>query len=332
MTTTISVALCTHNGAKYIEAQLRSILAQSVLPIQIVVSDDASQDGTLSVVHGVLGTAQAEAVGITVTVLNHVKNVGVTSNFERALLACTGDLVALCDQDDIWHLDRLESARRRFEDSPELLLLHSDARLVDRDGEALGYSLFDALDLTDEERAAITGGRGFEALLKRNLITGATTMIRRTLVDRATPFPKPWVHDEWLGIVAAATGRIDLLPEQLIDYRQHGTNQIGVRRLGIRGKIGRIFEPRGGRNLYLASRAAVMASRLALLGDLVPERITELADGKLRHLKVRAELPDGRLGRLAPVLREIRTGRYSRFSRGRGDILRDLLQPAGSTR
>ena len=332
MTTTISVALCTHNGAEFIEAQLRSILAQSVLPIQIVISDDASQDETLSVVHGVFGTDEVEALGITVTVLNHVKNVGVTSNFERALLACTGDLVALCDQDDIWHPDRLESAQRRFEDASELLLLHSDARLVDRNGAPLGYSLFDALDLTDEERAAITGGRGLEALLKRNLITGATTMIRRTLVDRATPFPKPWVHDEWLGIVAAATGRIDLLPEQLIDYRQHGANQIGVRRLGIRGKIGRIFEPRGGRNLYLASRAAVMASRLALLGDLVPERIMELADGKLHHLKVRAELPDRRLGRLAPVLREIRTGRYSRFSRGRGDILRDLLQPAGSTR
>lgn len=332
MTTTISVALCTHNGAEFIEAQLRSILAQSVLPIQIVISDDASQDETLSVVHGVFGTDDVEALGITVTVLNHVKNVGVTSNFERALLACTGDLVALCDQDDIWHPDRLESAQRRFEDASELLLLHSDARLVDRNGAPLGYSLFDALDLTDEERAAITGGRGLEALLKRNLITGATTMIRRTLVDRATPFPKPWVHDEWLGIVAAATGRIDLLPEQLIDYRQHGANQIGVRRLGIRGKIGRIFEPRGGRNLYLASRAAVMASRLALLGDLVPERIMELADGKLHHLKVRAELPDRRLGRLAPVLREIRTGRYSRFSRGRGDILRDLLQPAGSTR
>lgn len=332
MTTTISVALCTHNGAEFIEAQLRSILAQSVLPIQIVISDDASQDETLSVVHGVFGTDDVEALGITVTVMNHVKNVGVTSNFERALLACTGDLVALCDQDDIWHPDRLESAQRRFEDASELLLLHSDARLVDRNGAPLGYSLFDALDLTDEERAAITGGRGLEALLKRNLITGATTMIRRTLVDRATPFPKPWVHDEWLGIVAAATGRIDLLPEQLIDYRQHGANQIGVRRLGIRGKIGRIFEPRGGRNLYLASRAAVMASRLALLGDLVPERIMELADGKLHHLKVRAELPDRRLGRLAPVLREIRTGRYSRFSRGRGDILRDLLQPAGSTR
>lgn len=331
MTLTISVALCTHNGAEFIEEQLRSILDQSVPPTQIVVSDDASSDDTLAVVHRVLDAAEVAEAGIAVTVIANAENVGVTPNFERALLACSGDLIALSDQDDIWHRDRLDLARRRFEDSPELLLLHSDARLVDRDGVPLGHSLFDALELTDGERAAIIDGRGFEALLRRNLVTGATTMIRSELVGRATPFPPPWVHDEWLGIVAAATGRIDLLSEQIIDYRQHGNNEIGVRRLRLRGKIGRIFEPRGDRNRYLAFRAEVMAGRLSLLGDLVPQQIQGLAEGKLRHLRVRAGLADGRLGRVAPVLREVRTGRYGLFSRGRGDILRDLLQPAGDT-
>ena len=323
----ISVALCTHNGASYIEEQLCSILGQSIPPTEVVISDDASSDDTLERVQKAWERWATDATAPTLRILRNQTALGVTRNFEQVLTACTGDLIALSDQDDRWHDDRLERAARRFSAQPELLLLHADAVLVDERGVPLGVSLGESLEISEKERAELTSGKGFRALLRRNLVTGATTMIRRELLAVAAPFPEPWVHDEWLAMVASATGQLDYLPEPLIDYRQHGKNQIGVRKLNIRGKFSRVLEPRNDRNDYLLNRAQVFLSRLESLEDRVPAAARELARGKVAHHRSRAALPSRRWGRLIPVLKEAATGRYSRFSRGTADILRDLLQP-----
>lgn len=178
------------------------------------------------------------------------------------------------------------------------------------------------------EKSEFHSGHGFEALLRRNLVTGATLMVRRALVSRARPFPDPWVHDEWLAVIAAATGSTDLLEDELIDYRQHAANQIGAIRRNAVGKFRRILEPRGDRYFYLGLRARVLVERLRLLGDAVPPDLVAEAAGKVAHLDTRESLRANRLLRIVPVLREAATGRYSRYSRGLGDVLRDLLQPA----
>jgi glycosyltransferase involved in cell wall biosynthesis len=321
----ISVALCTHNGARFLEEQLRSILAQRLRPTEIVISDDASTDDTLDVIRAV--TDDLAAASIDLKVLRNEVALGVTANFERAVLACSGDLVALCDQDDVWHPDRLLAVAPRFERSPELLLLSSNARLVDEAGESIGHTLFDGLDLTDATLAEVRAGNGFQALLRRNLATGATTMFRRRLAELAVPFPEPWVHDEWLTVIAAATGRFEIADELLIDYRQHDRNQIGARRRGFVGKLKRIVEPRGGRYDYLVVRSEVLLGRLQQLGGAVPVHYLDELTNKLAHLRFRQTLPVARLRRILPVIGEARTGRYSRYSRGAGDVLRDFLQP-----
>ena len=326
MTLSVSVALCTHNGARYIEEQLRSILEQSVLPVEVVVSDDASSDDTLKRVESVWERYATDAT--TLRILHNEKPLGVARNFEQAIGATTAELVALSDQDDSWHPHRIESASRRFQQHPELLLCFSDARLVDRDGLTLGVSLFEALEFSADERAQLVSGRGFDALMHRNLVTGATTMIRRSLLESAAPFPEPWVHDEWLAVIAAARGHIEQLDEELIDYRQHGANQIGVRKLGVRGKLARLVEPRGLRNDYLLDRATVLLHWLELDAEKVGPARIGMAREKVAHLSLRRNLPERRLSRLLPVFRETATGRYRSYSRGVGDILRDLLQPA----
>jgi glycosyltransferase involved in cell wall biosynthesis len=325
--TRISIALCTHNGAKFIGRQLDSILTGELLPSEIVVSDDASTDDTVGIVSG--AADRLAAAGIRLVLLENSPALGVAANFERAVRACTGDLVALCDQDDVWRPDRLRLAREALDRRPGLMLVHSDARLVDGDGVPLGLTLFDALGVTADERAAIHGGDGFDALLRRNLVTGATVLLRRELVELAVPFPAPWVHDEWLAIVAAALGGIDFLDEQLIDYRQHGSNQIGVTKLTPAGRIRRLLEPRDGRNVYLAERARALLDGLVAQGGRVPTGVLDKARAKVQHQTVRARLPRPRLLRIVPVVAEARTGRYRLYSRGRLDIARDLLQPAG---
>lgn len=326
MAVRISVALCTHNGGSYLGEQLRSILTQDLRPNEIVISDDASTDATLDVIRAM--TDDLAAASIDLKVLRNPSALGVTANFEQAVLACGGDLIALCDQDDVWHPNRLSAAVSRFDTSPDLILLGSNAQLVDETGESIGHALFDGLDITEHTLAEVRAGRGFQELLRRNLVTGATTMVRRGLVELAVPFPEPWVHDEWLTAIAAATGRLDIADELLIDYRQHENNQIGARRRGLVGKLRRILEPRGGRYDYLVVRSEVLLGRLRQLGDAVPDSHLAALTDKLGHLRFRQELAGPRFRRILPVIREVGTGRYSRYSRGAADVLRDLLQPA----
>lgn len=321
---TVSVALCTYNGAEFLEDQLRSILAQTSPVDQIVVADDGSSDATLRIVEHVLATPGAPEH----VVLTGGERHGVSANFERAIAATSGDLVALSDQDDVWHAAKIERMRAIFEEREGVLLAFSDADLIDATGVSTGGGLFSQLEVTDESLERIESGQAFPELLRRNIVTGATVVFRRGLVDAAFPFPQYWVHDEWLAIVAAALGDVTPVRQELIGYRQHGSNQIGVAAPTLRRKVARVLAPRGDRNTRLWRRAEILRERLEQLGPLASRADSQLLDGKIRHERVRALLPDNRLRRVVPVLREATTGSYSRFaSRGSADIVRDLLQP-----
>jgi glycosyltransferase involved in cell wall biosynthesis len=325
----VSVALCTFNGARFIEAQLASILNQTRLPMQIVVSDDGSSDDTLEIIYRIVPDWQRENPqhALALLVLENAEPLGVTANFAQALSACTGDLIALSDQDDIWPTGRLERLEGEFARRPELLLLHTDARLVDENGTPTGQTLLATLGVSATDRAAVHDGRAIDPLLRRNIVTGATTMLRRALVARATPFPAVWVHDEWLAIVSAATGRIDVLDESLLDYRQHGGNQIGASSLDAAGRFKRLSLSRAARNQRLLTRAEVLNDRAKHLVPAPSAEILEKIAAKTEHERMRSSLHGSRVRRVGPVLRAWRRGDYSRFGLGAQDVLRDLVQP-----
>ena len=88
----------------------------------------------------------------------------------------------------------------------------------------------------------MAAGGALAALLRRNLVTGATVVVRRDAATAALPVPEGWIHDEWIAVTCALGGGVRLLPEPTIDYRQHGANQIGVRRLTLRQKVARLLE------------------------------------------------------------------------------------------
>lgn len=327
-TPAISVALCTYNGARFIEEQVRSICLQTVPPAEIVLSDDASTDNGIALACQTVEACREERPGldIAVKVLRNTTALRVTKNFEQAAAACSGELIALCDQDDVWHPDRLERMAAEFARRPDLLLMHSDARLVDGALQDLGDSLFHAIEVQPFELAWVHAGRAFDVLLRRNIATGATTMFRRTLLVAALPFPKEWVHDEWLAIVASAIGAVDVVEEELIDYRQHGNNQIGARRDTFTEKVRKAVASRGDTHVKRAFKAQLLLERLLTLGDRVaPTTIDKLRD-KLVHQRFRAALPPSRLARCVPVLREALTGRYNKFGRGVPGVVRDLFE------
>jgi hypothetical protein len=322
----VSVALGTHSGERFLGAQLASILEQSYPVHEIVLSDDASMDGTVALAERIVDDHRAAGGRVELRVLRNRPALGVTRNFEQALRAAAGDLVALSDQDDVWRPDRVSRAVEAFAARPAVQLVASDATLIDAVGADLGTTLFATLGLDDALRGRLDGPEAYDELLHRNLLTGATVMVRRELIERAAPFPGSWVHDEWLAMVASVTGGLAVLPDRLIGYRQHGANQIGVTALGWSGRLGKLREPRTERNARLLARASDLAERLpgiAADGTAVADRLAS----KLAHEHVRSSLPAAHLRRLAPVFREWRTGRYSRYGLGAQDLLRDLVQP-----
>lgn len=317
----VSVALCTHQGERWIEEQLRSILAQSVPVAEIVVGDDASTDRTLEIVRAV-----ASETDVPVRIREHEVALGVAANFADAIAATTGDVVALSDQDDVWHPDRLE---RLLPHLDGVALVHSDARLVDADGRPLGATLADSLEMSAWERAAMADGRALEALLRRNLVTGATAIVRRDAAVAALPVPAGWIHDEWIAMCAALGDGVRFVPEQTIDYRQHGGNQIGVQRLGLGDKVRRLLEADSGKHALKAERATSLATEAARRGLATGAALDVLVE-KARHERDRARLPRPRLLRVPRVLSGIAAGRYRRYSRGAIDIARDLLEGHGA--
>ncbi len=222
----LSVAMCTYNGERFVAEQLRSILEQSRRVDEIIISDDGSSDATLERVREALATFRGQAPELKMLA---GARLGIVRNFSRAVEASTGDIIFLCDQDDVWLPSKVEEMISVFERDSDALLACSDAHLVDAELRFLGRSQFQMVRMTDGLRQSLEGPGGFEVLLRRNVVTGATVAFRRELLDIALPFADCWMHDEWLAILAAAKGGLRLVNRPLVLYRQHGSNQCGMK-------------------------------------------------------------------------------------------------------
>jgi hypothetical protein len=320
----ISVALCTHDGAAYVEAQVASILRQVPEPFEIVLGDDASRDDTVARVERLVAGHRSAGGRTELVVRRHDPALGVAANFADAIGHARGDLIALSDQDDVWHDGKLATLAAMFDD-PAVLLVHSDARLVDGSGAPLGTRLLQTLRMSRAERAALMSPNALDALLHRNLVTGATVLLRRELRD-VLPAGEGWIHDEWLAAHAAARGGSRLHPEALIDYRQHGGNQIGAQTLTASDVQRRLTQTRQEWAGTQVARWEALAR--AIEGD---DRVTPARAAAIRarrdFLRARRDMPAARARRIPSILRHAVRGDYRRYAWGVRDVVRDLLQP-----
>lgn len=212
----VSVAMATYNGARYLEAQLDSIAAQSELPAELVISDDNSTDETLGV------AAQfAKRAPFDVRILPPHERLGFADNFLNAAENCRYPLIMFCDQDDIWMSNKLALSRERLLQDGSLMVLHT-LSLVDNDLQPTGVFT------QGIEYDATHGPLTLEPYLCGH---GNTMMFRRELVSLYPKANRPVVdgdrtlsHDTWLYTLAAALGSVSLVKASLILYRQHGSN------------------------------------------------------------------------------------------------------------
>jgi glycosyltransferase involved in cell wall biosynthesis len=320
---TLSVVMATFNAEAFIEAQLDSILRQTRCPDEIVVSDDGSSDATLAIVERLRASSPTT---LTWRIVTNAAPLGPARNFLSGARLATGDLIALSDQDDWWFPGKL----RTLEDHlmrKDALLVHSDAELVDAEGRLLGMTLTDSLRMTRGERRGLVSGKGLPQLVRRNLVTGHTVLMRRRVLELAGEIPPGWLHDEWWALVAAAYGRVVLCPEILGHYRQHAINQVGATKSGFARLMERFGEPQEEFRARHRVRHEGLEAFLENPGASLPESSIRLLRGRIAHYSWQAKLPTSRLLRVLPIAWRVVWGSYHRYRRGIFDALRDAMQP-----
>jgi glycosyltransferase involved in cell wall biosynthesis len=212
---TTSVALCTYNGSKFLKEQLNSILSQTVAVDEIIVCDDGSTDDTLSL----LDSYREHFPFIIIN--RNTKTIGGKKNFEKALSLCTGDIIFLSDQDDVWHEKKVEIIVDYFSRVDICEGLFHNA------GMEQGSTLWDVLNFQLIREKLIPAQLFKAQLFYRNFVTGACLAIRKTALTHILPFQlmeHMW-HDEWIAIVLSKRSSLHWLNQPLIYYRKHDEQQ-----------------------------------------------------------------------------------------------------------
>lgn len=214
--------MCTYNGERYLQQQLDSFLDQSRRPDELVICDDASSDATPAILEGFIARAP-----FPVRIVRNESNLGSTRNFVQAISLCTGDLIALSDQDDLWRRDKLRLQEAALEDAT-VGGVFSDGELIDEQSKPADQFLWASMGFTPAMQMQVQQGRPFDVLKKQYFVTGATLMFRSTMRSHFGDVPADWIHDAWMTWKLAIHSKLAALPVSLIGYRIHANNQVGV--------------------------------------------------------------------------------------------------------
>lgn len=200
----ISVCMASYNGEKYIRQQIDSILPQLGESDELIISDDSSTDDTISIIKSINDNR--------ITVIEEQKFKSPVFNFENALKNATGDIIFLCDQDDIWLPNKVNSVLPYLE---QYDLIVSDCKIVDGNLNIIEDSFFKKMH----------SSTGFWKNYIKNRYLGCCMAFKKEVLDYALPFPPQIaMHDIWLGLCAELFGHPFFLKKTLVLYRRHGNN------------------------------------------------------------------------------------------------------------
>ena len=227
----VSVVLCTYNGASFLEAQLESIARQTFPPLELIVSDDGSTDSTPLIV-----AAFARKAQFPVKFSQNVEKLGYGENFLLATRSATGQYIAFSDQDDVWLPEKLALCVEALEKTGADLCAHV-ATLIDQDGHTIGD--FSQGIRTEKVYPPMT-------LPPWGIFFGMSQVFRRKLLDyidlasRGIDSHAPSIavaHDRWVYFLAISLCKTVVIPRSLTLYRQHSNNTFGGSRKSLTVRV-----------------------------------------------------------------------------------------------
>lgn len=214
--TKISIALTTYNGERYLREQLDSLYAQSLPVSEVVVCDDGSTDGTLSILE-----EYHQKKGLIYYV--NKPSLGINHNFMRAIEMCHGDYVALCDQDDVWMSDKIEKSYQQLLQWDNLPAVVSTRRVdVNAQLQPIKIKSYGVDQRLSSSILFNTCSQGCTLMLNRRMVEVLLSLVKQhpELLDCT-------YYDALIGIVAASVGRKYNLSDSTLYYRHHATNAVG---------------------------------------------------------------------------------------------------------
>jgi glycosyltransferase involved in cell wall biosynthesis len=318
----ISVAMCTYNGEKFLSQQLESIAAQTRLPIELVICDDRSTDSTTDIIQKFAASAPFP-VRFNLNPVNLGGTAkGITRNFEQASRLCTGDLIAFCDQDDVWFPQRLARMAEPMEEEAQAGGVFADAQLVSEQGVPKGILLSETTGMTPKEHERLLRGEVLPVLLSMTKVYGCSLMVDSQLLLKVLPVPPNWWFDAWVACTVALYSRLVFIPEPLFSYRIHSTQSVGASLPTRLEKVKRWKQSAKDYWKYSEPQLTDLYSRLEAEDSPRIEPYLEYIRGRMSLLRFRAELPSNPLSRIIKVIPE--TGNYLRYFNGWKSVIKDL--------
>ena len=226
----ISVCLCTYNGERYIEEQLRSILNQTLSVDEICVGDDCSTDNTIEIIERV-----RRETGANIKIEKNETNLRCNSNFNLTMSRCAGDIILFSDQDDYWMPDKVKTIVDYFESNQNIDVVFTNGEFMDEEGKSFtNAKMFDAVAFTPSTiKQFYTTGLQLEAFIVNNRATGATMAMRRSFIGQfyisnvENSNGRVIFWDHILALAAVSQGKIGIIDKPLIRYRIHSGQTIG---------------------------------------------------------------------------------------------------------
>lgn len=214
----VSIVLATYNPRlDWLKEQLDSLESQSYRPLELLILDDCSAKISIEELQAMVKDC---IKSIPYQIMQNEKNIGSTKTFEKLTNLAVGEYIAYCDQDDVWHGEKIRTCVRHLNYS-ETKLVYSDMNIVDGDGKFVADSITRV-----RRHHKFHSGKGLaEKLLFHNFVTGCTILIGSDIAKQAIPFCPYMVHDHWLALYAAQLGKITFINQSLINYRIHANNQ-----------------------------------------------------------------------------------------------------------
>ncbi|QZO96642.1 glycosyltransferase family 2 protein [Riemerella anatipestifer] len=270
----IDVIIPTYNGSEHIAQQIESILQQPYENITIHLRDDGSKDDTVNIIKSF---SNKYPNVILYQDLNN--NLGLVKNVEYLLTKCSGDLIFLADQDDVWYEDKIKTFLSYYKPTDTPTLLHSNCMVTDGDLNERGLFL-------DDNPAS---NKRIENSYFHYFVQGASSMINKSLKNKILPFPNNiYIHDRYIHFMAELFGERVYIPQPTIWYRQHGANLIGsntfidkLKRLNLKQKF--YLEPDKKLIEILVNLYPDKKSRFKLYFDMVNNEKSRWSKWKLMY-------------------------------------------------
>jgi glycosyltransferase involved in cell wall biosynthesis len=203
----VSIVMCTYNGVSFLKLQIESILAQSHTTFELLVVDDASSDGT------VLLLQQYQQQDNRISIVVNETNLGYNKNFEKAFKLAKHNYIAISDQDDIWHTEKIEIMLREWPAGSEMV-----------------YTISSFFDSDNHKRTSSNTKIAYKnvnepaMLVFDSPIHGHACMVKKDFALSCAPYPDDVFYDWWLSMFAASKNVLGVVPQTLTWHRMHNNN------------------------------------------------------------------------------------------------------------